>query len=250
MANNMIRRPGEQRAATVSHPSSANSGDPVRVGLLTGVALTDVDGAGVATVDFGPATWLLPVAAVDASGDAAIVAGDALYYNDGDSPPLNKRVGLFFGVADEGVAAGETAVIEVTHVPGGGAAALGVSAPGWLATGGGLVIDIDTDTESGAAIDRLTGLPATLPAGSFVERADVVTTEQFGAQLTSFALGKSGTANWLIDDAEHGLRDAAPNVARIVNNPVALVATPLLIAISQAGNATGAATIFVRYSIL
>lgn len=111
-----------------------------------------------------------------------------------------------------------------------------------------LVIDVDTETETGAPANRSTGQPAMLPAGTFVTLIEIVVTEQFGEELTSFQLGKDGTENWLIDDAEHNLRDAAPGVARVVNNQVATADTPLLLTITQDGNATGAATILVRYS--
>lgn len=249
MANNMVRRPGETRPAIISHPSGAVTGDAVRVGLLTGVALTDADANELASVDFGPATWLLEVAALNAAGDVAIAVGDAIYYNDGDTPPLNRRVGVFFGIAEAAVDAGETAIIEVNHVPGGGAAALGVNAPGWLAVPGGIVIDISADTESGAAINRLTGEAAVLPAGTYVERIDVVRTEAF-TSVTNFTLGKTGEADWLISNVEHSLTATAPGAVSIVNSPVIMVDTPLLITMSQAGNTTGAATIFVRYSTL
>lgn len=111
-----------------------------------------------------------------------------------------------------------------------------------------LVIDIDTTTETGAPNNRTNGRPALLPAGTFVTLIEIVVTEQFGAELTSFQLGKDGTENWLIDDAEHNLRETAPGVTRIVNNQVSSVDTPLLVTASQSGNATGVATILVRYS--
>lgn len=248
MAKNMARNPGSPRSVAVSHPASPVAGDPVRWGVVTGVALTD-EANGVATIDFGMALWESSVEAVDISGDSAIVAGDSLFYNDADTPPLNKKTsGCFFGVAEEPVDSGETAVIKVLHMAVPGAASLGVAAPGWLSVESGVVIDVDYQSASGAAVDRLTGAAAVIPAGMYVERIDIVVTTEFGAELVDFEVGKAGTADWLVANAEHNLLDTAPSVARIINNPVVLVDTPVLLSISQDGNTAGAATVIVRLS--
>lgn len=250
MAQNLIKSPGQQYAVVVDAPASPQSGDPVRFGAATGVALTSMDAAGETTVDFGPGTWQIPVAAVAASGPVAIEPGDALFFSDTVVPALSRRsAGTFFGLALDAVAAGETAVIRVAHVPAGSAEALGVAAAGWLAVPGGLVIDIDTDTESGPATNRLTGQPAILPDGSYIDHVDVVVKEAFGVELVNFELGRDGESDWLLDNDDHNLTGSAPAVSRIYTSPVVVGDTPLLIDIDQVGNATGLATIIVHYSM-
>jgi hypothetical protein len=126
VATNRIYKPGEQLAVACSHPTTPTSGSPVRYGQMTGVALTDENSDGLTTVDFGPAVWDLSVKGVDGSGNSAVAAGDALFYVDGDTPPLSKKAtGYFFGIALEAVSSGATGTINVAHVPSPGAGTLG-----------------------------------------------------------------------------------------------------------------------------
>jgi len=122
MATNRVQANGYQLSVVCSNPTTPNSGDPVRFGVLTGVALTDVsDGGnptGYTTVDFGPRVWTLSVKGVDDSGNSAVEAGNAIYYVDADTPKLSKKAsGSFFGVALEAVSSGATATIKVLKVP-------------------------------------------------------------------------------------------------------------------------------------
>lgn len=105
-------------------------------------------------------------------------------------------------------------------------------------------------TETGTAIDEESGQIAVIPARAYVDRVTIALDEQFGAQLDSFELGKAGDPDWLVANDEHGLRSTAPNLMTIVNNPVVVADTALVITISQAGNATGSATVTVWYRIL
>lgn len=113
-------------SVVVTDPASPSSGDAVRFGSLTGVALTDEgDGQDVSTettVEFGLAIWDLPV-----KGEAgAISVGDALFYDDGISAVNNDATnGYFFGFALEAVGNGETTTINVLHTPSPGAGTLG-----------------------------------------------------------------------------------------------------------------------------
>ncbi|RJQ04826.1 MAG: DUF2190 family protein [Bacillota bacterium] len=105
-----------------SDPAAPNSGDPVRVGSFTGVAITDEgDGGNAATntsVDFGVGVWDLSVKGVDDGGNSAVAVGDAIYYVDADTPKLSKKSsGYFFGIALETVNAGATATINVLKLP-------------------------------------------------------------------------------------------------------------------------------------
>lgn len=94
-------------------PAGVVSGDPVVVGQMPGVALTDRDADGNATVDFG-GVYNLSVQAIDEVGNSAVAVGDIIYYNAADVPKLNKKnTGVRFGYALEAVAAGATATIAV-----------------------------------------------------------------------------------------------------------------------------------------
>lgn len=118
MATNIIYQPGEALSVAVTHPAEPESGDPVRYGELTGVALTDEgDGGNSAThttVYFGPCVVEMSVRAINDGGNSAVAAGDVIYYVDGDTPALSKKAsGRFFGIAAAAVTAGQTATIRL-----------------------------------------------------------------------------------------------------------------------------------------
>ncbi len=92
------------------------SGDPVRIGSLPGVAITDA--IATETVDEGRCVvqkdgiFNLLVAGIDSSGTSGadanvhVVGGDPVYFDEAKTPPLSKRAGgTFFGYAfgDSGV---------------------------------------------------------------------------------------------------------------------------------------------------
>jgi predicted RecA/RadA family phage recombinase len=119
MAKNMRRAysPEKTLAVPVSSPASPNSGDPCIYGVLPCVALTNKNDGGNATGNTTVATdgdWLLSVKGIDAGGNSAVAAGDALYYTGADTPPVSKKAtGTLFGVAIGTVTSGATATIEV-----------------------------------------------------------------------------------------------------------------------------------------
>jgi predicted RecA/RadA family phage recombinase len=89
------------------------SGDPVIVGNITGVALTDRDANGNASVDL-MGTYNLSVKGVNDAGNVAVAAGDAIYYIDADTPKLSRKSsGRLFGMALGAVLSGATTTIEV-----------------------------------------------------------------------------------------------------------------------------------------
>lgn len=105
-----------------TNPATPASGDPVRWGLATGVALTDESAggnpSGYTSVDFGPASWDLSVKGVNDGGNSAVAVGDAIFYVDADTPKLSKKAsGYFFGFARATVGSGSTGTIEVVHHP-------------------------------------------------------------------------------------------------------------------------------------
>jgi hypothetical protein len=129
MAKNIVFDPGYQLSVVVSDPATPASGDPVRFGQLTGIALVDEGDGGnestETTVNFGPYVAEHSVKAVDGSGNSAVAKGDSLWYVDADSPKLSKKAtGYFYGFALEAITSGETATIQVMHVPAPGTGAL------------------------------------------------------------------------------------------------------------------------------
>ena len=54
MEKNVKYEPGWRKAYACTKPDKPVSGDPVRVGNMTGIALTDEDAAGKTVVDKGP----------------------------------------------------------------------------------------------------------------------------------------------------------------------------------------------------
>jgi predicted RecA/RadA family phage recombinase len=116
MATNQIFDEGPL-SVVCSNPASPASGDPVRYGSFTGVALADEDADGNTPVDFRENVWDLSVKAVNAGGNSAVAVGDAIYYVDADTPKLSKKnTGYLFGFALEAITSGSTATIRVKKV--------------------------------------------------------------------------------------------------------------------------------------
>lgn len=119
MATNKVSEVSSRH--TVPVVSGITSGDPVVFGSLVGVALTDRDSSGNATVEFPYAFCLfdLSVKAVNDAGNVAVAAGDQLFYIAADTPDISKKSsGQPFGVAFEGITSGGTDTIKVALVPG------------------------------------------------------------------------------------------------------------------------------------
>lgn len=120
MAANKVSERSERHTIPVA--SGITSGDPVVFGSLVGVALTDRDSSGNATVEFPYAFPLfdLSVKAVNDDGNVAVAAGDQLYYIAADTPDISKKSsGQPFGVAFEAISSGSTDTIKVAMVPAG-----------------------------------------------------------------------------------------------------------------------------------
>ncbi len=114
MAENIIFKHGNTLNMAV--PSGITSGDPVVVNNITGVALTDRDSDGNATVKFNGVADL-SVKAIDDDGNSAVAVGDVIYWLTGDTPKLSKKnSGTGFGVAMETITSGSTATIKVKQM--------------------------------------------------------------------------------------------------------------------------------------
>ncbi len=96
--------------------SGAVAGDPVAVGSLTGVALTDSNSDDEVMID-RTGSYELTVDASDDAGSNAVSEGDEIYYDSAASPVLNKDStnGVLFGYAGKGasISGGSSAAIEV-----------------------------------------------------------------------------------------------------------------------------------------
>ena len=101
----------------VTDPAAPNSGDPVRFGSMTGIAMLDEGDGGVGAtetvVDFGTYVADHPVTDVV----TGISVGDTVYYVDANDRLENLTTGTPYGIALETVDAGLTATIKVLHCP-------------------------------------------------------------------------------------------------------------------------------------
>lgn len=112
MARNIIFVHGTQLGLVATDPTTPASGDPVIVGQIPGVALINEGADGITTIKTdGVAT--LSVKGTTGS-NAAIAAGDILYYVTANTPKLSATTsGVRFGYALEAVGSGATATIRV-----------------------------------------------------------------------------------------------------------------------------------------
>ena len=140
MATNKVFQQGEYLSVVASNPATPASGDPIRYGTLTGVAVVDEgDGGNPSThtsVDFSGAVWDL---IVDDNEGSGIAVGDSIYYHDtGTGDPVTNlnnsatAMNAFFGVALETLGPNATGRIRVKHIPVG---AILTHAAGSVATG-------------------------------------------------------------------------------------------------------------------
>ncbi len=114
MAKNTYLMWNDSIAATATAPTTPVSGDPVLVGQIPGVALTEKDSNNLSTIALNGA-FLLSVKGENNSGNTAVAAGDILYYEAGQTPPINKDnvAGVRFGYALAPVTSGSTTTIPV-----------------------------------------------------------------------------------------------------------------------------------------
>lgn len=127
MATNRAYDDATKLSVVCTNPTTPLSGQPIRFGGLTGVALTDEGGtlsgnaAGATSVDFGMSAWVLTV---DDNEGAGIAVGDTIYYHDTGtgtgSVHLNNSAAsadAVFGIALQVVTANATTAIIVLHLP-------------------------------------------------------------------------------------------------------------------------------------
>jgi predicted RecA/RadA family phage recombinase len=113
MAKNLVYNYTNQ--LTLPVPEGTKSGDPVAVGDLAGIAVTDrnSDGNAEVKVKGGPVA-ALSVKGIDASGNVAVAVGDKLYFTAADTPKIDKKAtGTPYGHALGAVTSGATSTINV-----------------------------------------------------------------------------------------------------------------------------------------
>lgn len=104
MAKNLHKNEGRYLTGAATQPATPVSGDPVLLGQIPGVALTDEgeggNAAGEITIDTR-GVYLLNVEAVDGSGNSAVAIGNILYYDSAATIKINKDAtnGVRFGYA-------------------------------------------------------------------------------------------------------------------------------------------------------
>jgi predicted RecA/RadA family phage recombinase len=113
MAKNRVHAVGNHLSLAATDPTTPASGDPVVVGQLPGVALTDERADGTTSIQTN-GVFNLSVKGIDGSGNHAVAVGDIIYYVSGDTPKLSvKNTGVRFGYALATVGSGSTATIAV-----------------------------------------------------------------------------------------------------------------------------------------
>lgn len=112
MAKNEVYEQGDFLSLACTDPATPASGDPVIFGNLPGVAQTAEDAAGNTSVALR-GVFNLSVKGTTGS-NAAIAAGDVIYYVSGNTPKLSATTsGVRFGIALDPVGSGLTATIRV-----------------------------------------------------------------------------------------------------------------------------------------
>ncbi len=118
MAKNAAFGDGRFLSLAASAPTTPASGDPVLVGKIPGVALTDEGDGGNAAANTSIDTsgvYDLVVEGADASAGSAVAVGDILYYDTAATIKINKDAtnGVRFGYALGAVGSGASATIAV-----------------------------------------------------------------------------------------------------------------------------------------
>lgn len=114
MATNTTYMWSKSLPLTCTSPATPASGDPVLCGQIPGVALADEDSNGLTTVALD-GVFDLSVKGENNGGNTAVAAGDILYYEAGQTPPINKdsTAGVRYGYALAAVSSGATTTIPV-----------------------------------------------------------------------------------------------------------------------------------------
>jgi len=101
------------KLSVIPTDGGVNSGDPLALGGLIGVALTKQRADNTVSAAFR-GVFELSVKGIDGVGNSAVAVGDTLYYTAGDTPKISKKAtGTKVGTALKAVTSGSTATIPV-----------------------------------------------------------------------------------------------------------------------------------------
>lgn len=195
MAKNIIYEPGQQMDLVCTKPDEPDRGDPVRIGNMTGIALSDEDAAGKTAVSVGP--FVAEFSVKDNAG-TGIAVGAPIWFHDDQTPMLDNvsTGGYYYGIALEVVAAGQTAIIKVYHdsAPGGaGTLANGTVGTAQIAANAVTVPKLSVTANSRPIIIPLGAVSATTSIVAFVaptngalDAAMIVTKDAVTANDTNY----------------------------------------------------------------
>jgi hypothetical protein len=217
MATNIKYEPGWSLNLTCTKPDKPNSGDPVRIGNLTGIAIKDEDTAGKTVVYTGPFVAEFSVKDNDNSG---IDVGDTIWYHDNATPALDNvsTGGYYYGIALEAVTAGETATIQVRHddAPGGaGTIGNGTVGTTQIAARGVTADKLSTAARARVVTAAIGSVTANAEKAVFVAPTDGTIT---GVQLlNSVAITANSTNYWTFQIVNKGAAGAGTAVVAAID---------------------------------
>lgn len=118
MALNQEFTPGNRLSLPCTAPTTPASGDPVLIGQIPAIALTDEGAGGNAATHTSVQTdgvWNLLAEGVTGGGNSAIAVGDILYYDAAATIKINKDVtnGVRYGYALDTVSSAASGTIRV-----------------------------------------------------------------------------------------------------------------------------------------
>ena len=115
MAGNCVFEKGDSLSVVCTAPTTPASGDPVLVGQLPGVALTNKNTTtNETTVQFCGVFLLSVQGETNSDAGSAVAVGDVIYYDAAETVKLNKdTTGVRFGIALGTVGSAATATIRV-----------------------------------------------------------------------------------------------------------------------------------------
>jgi predicted RecA/RadA family phage recombinase len=191
-ATNEINKPGWGITLVITHPAAPNSGDPVRFGELTGVAMLDEGDGGAGSTEtvtyLGPGIYDL---SVDDNEGTGIAVGDSIYYHDTQTgtpaTSLNNTatsMDAFFGIALEIVGTNATTTINVLHIPVGSNIAIANGATDTAALAAGAV----TSAKVEASLVRYTDTQLSAGELNAVRGANIEVVATPGANLAIFPI--------------------------------------------------------------
>jgi len=217
MATNIKYEPGWSLNLTCTKPDKPNSGDPVRIGNLTGIALKDEDTAGKTTVYTGP---FVAEFSVKDNGGSGIDVGDTIWYHDDATPVLNNvsAGGYYYGIALEAISTGQTATIQVYHdcAPGGaGTIGNGTVGTAQIAANGVTADKLSAAARTRAVTAAIGAVTANAEKAVFVAPTDGTIT---GVQLlNSTAITADSTDYWTFQIVNKGANGAGTDVVAAID---------------------------------